>query len=143
MTVVTSRTQLAGLVTTAGAVPVTLDLPTDGEARELLEHRLGAARVAAEPAAVAEIIARCARLPLALAIVATRAATQPGLPLATLAAELRESAGGLAEFTDPDQASDVRAVFSWSYQQLSPAAARLFRLLGLAPGAGHRRAGGG
>ena len=134
VTVVTSRTQLAGLVTTSGAVPVTLDLPTDGEARELLEHRLGAARVAAEPRAVAEIIARCARLPLALAVVATRAATQPGLPLTTLAAELRESAGGLAEFTDPDQASDVRAVFSWSYRQLSPAAARLFRLLGLHSG---------
>ena len=50
VTVVTSRTQLAGLVTTSGAVPVTLDLPTDGEARELLEHRLGVARVAAEPA---------------------------------------------------------------------------------------------
>jgi DNA-binding SARP family transcriptional activator/tetratricopeptide (TPR) repeat protein len=134
VTVVTSRTQLAGLVTTSGAVPVTLGLPTDGEARELLEHRLGAARVVAEPGAVSDIIARCARLPLALAVVATRAATQPGLPLATLAAELRESAGGLAEFTDPDQASDVRAVFSWSYRQLSPAAARLFRLLGLHSG---------
>ena len=132
--VVTSRDQLAGLVTTAGAHPMTLDLPSADEARELLERRLGAARVAAESAAADEIIALCARLPLALAIVATRAATQPGLPLATLAAELRAAAGGLAEFTDPDLASDVRAVFSWSYRQLSPAAARLFRLLGMHPG---------
>ena len=83
MAVVTSRNQLAGLVTTAGAYPMTLDLPSADEARELLEHRLGAARVAAESAAVDEIIAMCARLPLALAIVATRAATQPGLPLAS------------------------------------------------------------
>jgi DNA-binding SARP family transcriptional activator/Tfp pilus assembly protein PilF len=134
MAVVTSRNQLAGLVTTAGAFPVTLDLPTVGEARQLLEHRLGAARVAAESPAVDEIITLCARLPLALAIVATRAATQPGLPLATLAAELREAKGGLAEFTDPDLASDVRAVFSWSYKQLSQGAARVFRLLGLHPG---------
>ncbi len=134
MAVVTSRNQLAGLVTTAGAFPVTLDLPTVDEACQLLEHRLGAARVAAESPAVDEIITLCARLPLALAIVATRAATQPGLPLATLAAELREAKGGLAEFTDPDLASDVRAVFSWSYKQLSQGAARVFRLLGLHPG---------
>jgi DNA-binding SARP family transcriptional activator/tetratricopeptide (TPR) repeat protein len=134
MALVTSRSLLAGLVTTAGAVPVTLDLPTVDEARQLLEHRLGAARVTAEPSATDEIVARCARLPLALAIVATRAATQPGLPLATLAAELRAAQGDLGEFTDPDLSSDVRTVFSWSYQQLSPGAARLFRLLGLHPG---------
>jgi DNA-binding SARP family transcriptional activator/tetratricopeptide (TPR) repeat protein len=134
MAVATSRNQLAGLVTTAGAYPMTLDLPSVEEARELLEHRLGAARVAAESSTVDEIVAMCARLPLALAIVATRAATQPGLPLAVLAAELREAKGGLAEFTDPDLASDVRAVFSWSYRKLSPAAARVFRLLGLHPG---------
>ena len=134
MAVATSRNQLAGLVTTAGAYPMTLDLPSADEARELLEHRLGAARVAAESSTVDQLVAMCARLPLALAIVATRAATQPSLPLAVLAAELHEAKGGLAEFTDPDLASDVRAVFSWSYRQLSPAAARVFRLLGLHPG---------
>jgi DNA-binding SARP family transcriptional activator/Tfp pilus assembly protein PilF len=134
MALVTSRRQLAGLITTAGASPMTLDLPSAGEARRLLERRLGAARVTAAAPAADEIVALCARLPLALAIVATRAATQPELPLATLAAELREATGGLTEFTDPDLASDVRAVFSWSYRQLSPAAARLFRLLGLHPG---------
>ena len=31
-------------------------------------------------------------------------------------------------------ATDVRAVFSWSYRALSAGAARLFRLLGLHPG---------
>ena len=134
MVVVTSRDQLAGLVTTAGARPMTLDLPPLDEARELLVRRLGAGRVAAELSTADDIVAMCGRLPLALAIVATRAAIQPGLPLAVLAAELREAQGGLAEFTDPDLASDVRAVFSWSYRQLSPAAAGLFRLLGLHPG---------
>jgi DNA-binding SARP family transcriptional activator/tetratricopeptide (TPR) repeat protein len=134
MALVTSRTQLGGLVTTAGAIPLTLDLPAPDEARRLLERRLGAARMAADPAAVDEIIALCARLPLALAVVATRAATQPSLPFATMAAELRAAQGGLSEFTDSDLASDVRAVFSWSYQQLSPGAARLFRLLGVHPG---------
>ncbi|HEY0542673.1 MAG TPA: BTAD domain-containing putative transcriptional regulator [Actinoallomurus sp.] len=134
MAVVTSRNQLAGLVASAGARPMTLDLPTEAEARDLLAHRLGPDRLAAGRAAVSEIIALCARLPLALAIVATRAAMQPAFPLAVLADELREARGGLGEFAGPDPATDVRAVFSWSYLQLSPAAARLFRLLGLHPG---------
>jgi DNA-binding SARP family transcriptional activator/tetratricopeptide (TPR) repeat protein len=134
MAVVTSRNQLAGLVAATGADPLTLDLPTAAEARELLASRLGADRVAAEPYAVDEIIALCARLPLALAIVAARAATHPRFGLAVLAGELREARGGLDEFAGTDPATDARAVFSWSYQQLSPAAARLFRLLGLHPG---------
>jgi DNA-binding SARP family transcriptional activator/Tfp pilus assembly protein PilF len=134
LVIVTSRNQLAPLVAAEGAHPVTLDLLTDAEARDLLVHRLGADRVAAEPAAVEAIIARCARLPLALAIVAARAATHPGFPLAALAGELRQSIGSLDTFHGGDLATDVRAVFSWSYQTLSAEAARLFRLLGLHPG---------
>ncbi|MFC7534610.1 BTAD domain-containing putative transcriptional regulator [Actinoplanes sp. GCM10030250] len=134
MAVVTSRNQLAGLVVTTGAYPMTLGLPPVDEARQLLVRRLGAGRVTAELSTADDIVAMCGRLPLALAIVATRVATRPGLPLAVLAAELREAQGGLEEFTDPDVASDVRAVFSWSYRQLSPPAAELFRLLGLPAG---------
>jgi tetratricopeptide (TPR) repeat protein len=33
-----------------------------------------------------------------------------------------------------DVTTDLRAVFSWSYQQVSPTAARLFRLIGVHPG---------
>ena len=79
---------------------------------------------------------RCARLALALAVTAARAATRPGLPLAAIAAELRDGQGGLDAFQDEgsDTAADVRAVFSWSYHALTPAAARLFRLLALHPG---------
>jgi DNA-binding SARP family transcriptional activator/tetratricopeptide (TPR) repeat protein len=134
LVVVTSRNQLAGLVAAAGAHPLTLGLPTTTDARELLARRLGRHRIAAEPQAVDEIIALCARLPLALAIVAARAATHPRFSLAVLASELRQARGGLDEFTSADPATDARAVFSWSYQQLSPGAGRLFRLLGLHPG---------
>jgi DNA-binding SARP family transcriptional activator/tetratricopeptide (TPR) repeat protein len=134
LVVVTSRDQLTGLVAGEGAQPVTLDLLSAEEARQLLARRLGRGRVAAEPRAVEEIIASSARLPLALAIVAVRAATHPHFPLATLAAELREARGGLDCFTGVEEAADVRAVFSWSYRTLSREAARLFRLLGLHPG---------
>lgn len=132
--VVTSRQQLPGLVTVEGAQPVTLDLLTAAEARDLLTSRLGGDRVATEPGPVAGIIERCDRLPLALAIVAARAATHPRFPLAVLARELTESRGSLDGFAAGDPATDLRSVFSWSYRALGGAAARLFRLLGLHPG---------
>lgn len=134
LVVVTSRDQLAGLVAAEGAHPLTLDLLTPVEARRLLARRLGEERIAAEPRAVDDIVALCARLPLALVIVAARAATQPGLPLATLVEEVQRARGGLDAFSGDDPATDVRAVFSWSYHALRAEAARLFRLLGLHPG---------
>ncbi|MFG6201034.1 BTAD domain-containing putative transcriptional regulator [Nonomuraea sp. JJY05] len=134
LVVVTSRSQLSGLVAAEGAHPLRLDPLPAAEARELLVHRLGPARVAAEPDAVAEIIARCAGLPLALAIVAARAATHPEFPLSAPAGELRDARNQLDALAGQDPATDPRAVFSWSYQALSPAAARLFRLLGVLTG---------
>jgi DNA-binding winged helix-turn-helix (wHTH) protein len=134
LVVVTSRDQLTSLVAGRCAHPLTLDLLTTEEARELLASRVGAARVAAEPAAVDEIITACARLPLALTIAAARATTHPHFPLHTLAAELRDSHGRLDAFADTDPRTDIRAVFSWSYRALSADAARLFRLLGPHPG---------
>jgi tetratricopeptide (TPR) repeat protein len=109
---------------------VTLDLLPSDEAAQLLARRLGQARIGGEPAAVAEIIRRCAGLPLALAIVAARAAIRPAHPLGVLADELRDALGAL------EGAVDVRAIFSWSYEALGDeTAARLFRLVaGLHPG---------
>jgi tetratricopeptide (TPR) repeat protein len=134
LVLVTSRSRLSGLVAADGAHPVLLDLLSPAEGRELLTRRLGAARVNAEPDAVDEIVDRCARLPLALAIVAARAATHPAFGLADLAGELRDTHRRWATLTNDDAATDVGSVFSWSYQALSPDAARLFRLLGLHPG---------
>ncbi|GAB1689815.1 BTAD domain-containing putative transcriptional regulator [Krasilnikovia sp. M28-CT-15] len=131
--VVTSRRRLSALVA-AGAVPVTLDLLTADEAALLLARRFGAERAAAEPHAVTDLVTMCARLPLALAIVAARAAAFPHHRLSALAAELREATGGLDAFMGETESGDARAVLSWSYQQLTDDAARLFRLLGLHPG---------
>jgi DNA-binding SARP family transcriptional activator/tetratricopeptide (TPR) repeat protein len=131
--VVTSRSQLTPLVATDGAHPLALDLLTRPEAHELLEHRLGWVRVAAEPAAVERIIAECAALPLALSIAAARA-SQTAFGLGQVAEELADVAGRLDALDAGDPLTQVRAVFSWSYATLSPAAARLFRLLGLHPG---------
>ena len=134
LVIVTSRDQLIGLVAVEGAVPLTLDLPSTAEAHDLLERRLGEVQLASDPDAADEIIQRCARLPLALAIVAARAAARPSFRLADLAAELREATAVLDPLKGDELAIDVRAVFSWSYHGLPAEAARLFRLVGLQAG---------
>ena len=134
LVLVTSRNELAGLITADGALPLTLDVLAEAEAHELIAARIGPARLAAEPQAARELITRCARLPLALAITAARAAARPSFRLAALAAELADASGRLDALSTGDNATDVRTVFSWSYKQLSPAEAHLFRLLGLHPG---------
>ena len=134
LVVVTTRNELTGLVAAEGAVPLTLDVLGDAEAHEMLARRLGRARVAAEAGAADEIIAACARLPLALSIAAGRAAGRPKRPLTELAAELHDARGRLDALEAGDAVTNVRAVLSWSYDQLSEPAARMFRLLGVHPG---------
>jgi DNA-binding SARP family transcriptional activator len=135
LVIATSRNPLAGLAMTEGARLLTLNLPPVPTARETLERRLGADRVAAEPEAVAEIIHLCGRLPLALAIVSARAAVHPGFTLASIAADLRRTQGRLDAFGAAGVTADARTVFSWSYHHLSPQACALFRLLSLPPAA--------
>jgi tetratricopeptide (TPR) repeat protein len=133
--VVTSRADLTGLVAIEGARLETLDTLSESEARQLLRHRLGDDRVAAEPDAVNQIIECCAGLPLALAVVAARATPRTALSLSTLADELRDSERELDAFATGDDAlTDVRRVLSWSYRTLDASAARLFRLMSLHPG---------
>jgi DNA-binding SARP family transcriptional activator len=134
LVLVTSRNQLAGLAAADGARLLSVDVLSHAEAVQLLAARLGADRAAAEPAAVDRIAGLCACLPLALAVAAARAAARPRFPLAALADELAESAGRLDALDGGDPATSVRAVFSWSYDQLGGEAARMFRLLGLHPG---------
>lgn len=134
LVVVTSRSDLTGLVAADSAQPLFVDVLTEDEALELLSRRLGASRIAAEPDAAGQLTGLCARLPLALSIAAARAATRPGPRIAELVAELRNTEGRLDALNTGDAATSPRAVFSWSYQLLRPQAARLFRLLGLHPG---------
>ena len=134
LVIVTSRNQLTSLVAAEGASPLALDVLTDAEARELLARRLGPQLVADDPAATDELIQLCARLPLALSIAAARTASQPGLSLAGLAADLRDARRRLDALDTGHVATNVRAVLSWSYQQLDPVTAELFRLLGLHAG---------
>ncbi|HWO66092.1 MAG TPA: BTAD domain-containing putative transcriptional regulator [Umezawaea sp.] len=130
LVIVTSRDRLTGLMATDGAHLVSLDVLGREEARENLVRRIGARRVGAEPHAVDDVVRFCAGLPLALSLVAARAAAHPGFPLAAIADELRDTEGSLDAFGD-GSSGDVRTVFSWSYRMLGDRAARLFRLLSL------------
>ena len=146
LVVVTSRSALAGLVAAEGARPLRLGPLGAEQGVRLLAARLGPERVATEPEAVTELAARCGHLPLALAVMAARAAADPGLPLAVLAAQLAGAAGaeaaaaGHAAAAGPgrlelletgDPATSLRQLLSWSHRQLSSPAAAMFTLLGV------------
>ncbi|MFE4832248.1 BTAD domain-containing putative transcriptional regulator [Streptomyces sp. NPDC056672] len=134
MVLITSRNRMSSLIATSGALPFALGSLTATDARQVLTLRLGSTRLRAEPGAVEEIISLCAGLPLALSLVAARAAAHPDFPLSAIAAELHDAHGSLDAFTDPDPGVDVRSAFSWSYQALTQEAARLFRHLAPHPG---------
>ncbi|MET8088234.1 tetratricopeptide repeat protein [Micromonospora sp. NPDC005237] len=133
-TIVTSRSQLTGLVARDKAVPLKLDVLSRKQARELLDDRIGRGRLDEYPEATATLLTMCGGLPLALVIAAARIMLAPDQPLDRLVAEATGGEPVLRNFEVDDSESDLPTVFSWSYRTLNPDAARLFRYLGLVPG---------
>jgi DNA-binding SARP family transcriptional activator/tetratricopeptide (TPR) repeat protein len=125
LVLVTSRDQLGGLVALDGARRLTLDVLAPNDAVELLGEVIGTRRVAAEPAAAEQIVRDCGYLPLALRIVAANLHDLPGQRLAAYAGRLARD----------DGSEPVRGAFELSHASLSEPARRMFRLLGLVPGA--------
>jgi transcriptional regulator with XRE-family HTH domain/tetratricopeptide (TPR) repeat protein len=140
MTVVTSRRILGDLIVTKEAVPITLEVMSPPEAHMLLAARLGTELAAAGSERAAALISHgdlielCGGLPLALCIVAARILSHPNWPAAAVRGELRDARRGDG-LNDGHEITRLHAVFSWSYRQLSAAAAEMFRLLGICPGA--------
>ncbi len=87
--------------------------------------RLGAARSAAEPQAVTELIALSARLPLALGIIAARAVARPRWSLASLVAELRTVSDRLDALEVGEMTASVRTALSRTAGRLSAGATRM------------------
>ena len=134
MVLVTSRNRLTGLAAAEGAHLLNLGVLTAYESCVLLSASVGTERATAEPAAISELIRLCACLPLALCDAAARAVARPVLPLAALAAEMRDTQGRLDALETGEPATSVRMVFSWSRARLREPASRMFRLLGIHPG---------
>ncbi|ADD40354.1 ATP-binding protein [Stackebrandtia nassauensis] len=135
-TLITSREDLMGLTATQGARQVRLSVFDDTEALRALTNQLGEQRVKAEPDAVADLVRHCGGMPLALGIVAARAAAHPRFPLSVLAAELQDEADRLDALDTGDLWANLRSVFAGSVRQLPPRAEQSFALLGLAPNGG-------
>lgn len=133
LVLVTSRTELRGLVAREGARLHALSRLTSDEALALLAEAVGRARVAADPDGAAAFVTRCAYLPLAIRILGERASRFPSVSLTEFLADTL--ADGLTGFDlDDDAETDLRAVFEPSYDALCEEAAALFRLLGAHPG---------
>ncbi|SEF54409.1 NB-ARC domain-containing protein [Actinacidiphila yanglinensis] len=127
----TSRQRLTGLaVDGAGFWPLGV-LDTEA-AEELFTRGTGRTRAAREPAAVREVVALCAGLPLAVRLASARLASRPDQPVASLRDALTGGAGPLGVLR-AEGAGTVQAVLDASYGVLPPDAARLYRRLGLLP----------
>ena len=133
---ITSRSRLAEL---PGAYKLGLTSLPDNEATILLAQLVGAARLAAEPEATAELLRACDGMPLALRIAGARLGARANWAVSTLARRLADRRRRLDELAIGDLAA--RASFDVSYAALGKSdnvdtlsLGRAFRLLGLAPG---------
>ncbi|WP_020636283.1 tetratricopeptide repeat protein [Amycolatopsis alba] len=129
---VTSRTELSGLVINYAARTVRLDTLTDHEACALAADVIADERVEAEPDAVAQLVDMCGSLPLAILVAAERIATDPETSIGEHVAALTDVERRL-QLLDIDDTAGVRAAFEWSYRTLRPDTANMFRLLSLYP----------
>jgi len=132
--IITSRNGLPGLVAFNHARLVQLEPFDDDEVVEFFSHRLATDKVAEDRDAMIRLGRVCAGLPLALAIVAARAAANPNFPLDLLVREFTLERTPLEHLNAGSADLDLGTVFSWSQRGLSEDAARTFALLSVHPG---------
>ena len=130
LVLVTSRRHLSAL---EDASAVSLDTLLPDEAAALLVRLAGRARLTSADPAVAELIRLCGYLPLAIGMVARQLHHHPAWTAAGRAAELAAARDRL-ELMATENLS-VTAAFNLSYADLTEDQQRLFRRLGLHPGA--------
>jgi DNA-binding SARP family transcriptional activator len=129
LVLVTSRVRLLDL---DGAEAVALGVLSEEDCALLIEQAVGGDRAAADPAAVAELIGLCGRLPLALRIAAARLRARPGWNVRHLVERLADDRRRLDELRTADRG--VTATLYSSYQALDFRYKRAFRTLGRHPG---------
>ena len=130
LVLVTSRRHLLAL---EDATAVSLDILSPGEASRLLVRLAARAGLSPDDSTVGELTRLCGHLPLAIGMVARQLHHHPAWTTAGKAAELAAARDRL-ELMATENVS-VAAAFNLSYQDLTPGQQRLFRRLGLHPGA--------
>ncbi|WP_329034716.1 tetratricopeptide repeat protein [Streptomyces sp. NBC_01725] len=131
LTVVTSRTQLTGLLADGAAVH-RLDALTTESAVELLTVGGGGQRVTHDLEAARRVVALCARLPLAICLASAQLAVRPHRSVSALAESLSQGYGPL-DALRVDGEAVVRTALDLSYRLLPPESAALYRRAGLLP----------
>lgn len=132
--IVTSRNDLRGLTVRQGARPIGLGMLPPEQSHELLGTIIGQDIAAEYRQEMTELAELCGHLPLALRIAAGNILARHDVTLPGYLAELRANRLSALEIDDDDEAA-VRATFRLSYRALEEQVARVFRLLGLVPGA--------
>lgn len=127
--IITGRDALDDLAGDYAAVRIDLNVMDPDEAAAMLGAVVGAERMAAAPEATARLIELCDRLPLALRVAGARLTTRPHWSVGQLVTRLEDHRRRLDELSPGE--SGVRAGFWLSYRNLTPAAARMYRRLGL------------
>jgi tetratricopeptide (TPR) repeat protein len=131
--VVTSRQRLSSLAT-RGARVIQLDRLDADAAFELLDRTIGSERAIAETHAARELVDLCGRLPLAICIAGARLAARSRWPVSEMVEAMIHERERLAALT-MEEDMPVRTALDLSYGSLPAEAARLYRLMGLFPGA--------
>jgi tetratricopeptide (TPR) repeat protein/transcriptional regulator with XRE-family HTH domain len=130
LVLVTSRRHLSAL---DDATAISLDTLPPDDAAALLVRLAGRPGLHASDPGVVEIIRRCGFLPLAIGMVARQLRHHPAWTAAGRAAELASAQDRLGLMETENRS--VAAAFDLSYADLTEDQQRLFRRLGLHPGA--------
>ncbi|MBT2383085.1 tetratricopeptide repeat protein [Streptomyces sp. ISL-11] len=141
LVIVTSRHRLPELVRDHGAHPIPLGPLSEADSVRLLSRIAGPERFAAQRPHAEAVAARCGGIPLALCETGARVAVREHLSWESLEREFAALDAGPVHGSGPDPdrgpatAGDdaVQRTTDLSYRDLTPEAARLYRLLGLRP----------
>ncbi|MGW6930976.1 AfsR/SARP family transcriptional regulator [Lentzea sp. NPDC054927] len=128
LALITSRRRLTDL---ESARTLSLDVLPHRQAMALFTKVLGDQRQV--PEAVGEVVGLCGHLPLAIRIAAARLRSRPVWTVGHLVQRLTTGRQRLSELVTGDRS--VASALQLSYRQLTETQQRLFRLLGLHPGA--------
>lgn len=126
---ITGRDVMDEMIGDYTVLPIGLQCMEPDEAAALLSEIAGEDRIGGDPVAAARLGELCDRLPLALRIAGARLAAKPHWSVRSFVTRLEDQRRRLDELSPGE--GGVRAGFRLSYRDLSAAARRLYRRVGL------------